>query len=101
MKAVVDATLTKIQKNQVLQLILQYGPPPGDFQWTEKQQDEQAAMVSLWPYRVFVLTHRPTGYYCIFSAHTITTSPGLNKKVKTPGTKTIGERRRTLVEDGS
>jgi len=28
------------------------------------------------------LTHRPTGFFCMFGAHTVTTSPGHNKKVE-------------------
>jgi hypothetical protein len=81
MKEVVDATLTKIQKNQILKVILEFGPPPEDFQWTEKQQEEWSEMHT-WPYRVSVLTHRPTEYFCIFGAHSVTTSPGLSKKVE-------------------
>jgi hypothetical protein len=77
MLAVTDATLTRIQKNQVLQLILGYGPPPSDFQWTEKQQEEASGS-----YRVSVLTHRPTGYFAVFGAHSITVSPGIKTKVE-------------------
>jgi len=69
-----DATLAKIQKNQTLQLVLEYGPPPNDFQWTEKQQVESSGLSS-WPYRVSVLTHRPTGYFCFFGAGSMTISP--------------------------
>lgn len=76
-----DATLTKIQKNQILQLILQYGPPPNDFQWTESEQEEWSEL-DRWTYRVSVLTHRPSGYFCVFGAHTITTCPGLCKKIE-------------------
>lgn len=81
MKEVVDATLTRTQKNQVLQLIFQHGPPPGDFQWTEQNQRERY-LTSLRPYCVSVLTHRPTGYFCIFGAHGITFSPGIREKVQ-------------------
>lgn len=76
-----DATLTKIQKNYIMKRILEYGPPPDDFQWTEKQQVESFGLSS-WPYRVSVLTHRPTGYFCIFGADTLTISPGPNRKTE-------------------
>lgn len=76
-----DATLTKTQKNQVLKVILEYGPSPGDFQWTEKEQEEYADL-SCYPYKVSVLTHRPTGYYCVFGAHSVTTCPGITRKVE-------------------
>ena len=81
MLEVTDATLTKTQKNQILKLILEDGPPPSDFQWTEKQQEEFSSM-SYWPYKVSVLTHCPTGYYCTFGAHSVTTCPGITKKVE-------------------
>jgi hypothetical protein len=78
---VTDATLTKLQKNRILQVILEYGPPPGDFQWTEREQKEHY-LASLRPYIVSVLTHHPTGYFCIFGAHEITVSPGISKKIQ-------------------
>ena len=81
MLEVTDATLTRIQKNTILQLIFEYGPPPDDFQWSEKQQEEWSNM-SPKPYRVSVLTHRATGYFCIFGAYTLTFSPGVSKKVQ-------------------
>lgn len=76
-----DATLTKIQKNGVLKWILDYGPPPIDFQWTEKEQEEWAELYA-YRYNVSVLTHRPTDYYCVFGAHSVTTSPGIARKVE-------------------
>jgi hypothetical protein len=76
-----DATLTRIEKNQILKAIHNYGPSPSDFQWTDKDQEEYYS-ISSFRYRVSVLTHRPTGYYCVFGAHSITTSPGLTKKVE-------------------
>ena len=81
MKEVVDATLTKIQKNYVFNRIREYCPPPSHFQWTEREQKEFKA-TAYWPYRVSVLTHFPTGYYCIFGAQAVTTSPGKNRKVE-------------------
>jgi hypothetical protein len=76
-----DVTLTKIEKNRILKLILEYGPPADEFQWSEKQREEYSYMAYR-PYRVSVLTHHPTGYYCIFGGHNVMTSPGLNKKVE-------------------
>lgn len=76
-----DVTLTKIEKNRILKLILEYGPPADEFQWSEKQREEYSYMAYR-PYRVSVLTHHPTGYYCIFGGHNVTTSPGPNKKVE-------------------
>jgi hypothetical protein len=76
-----DATLTKTEKNRILKLIVEYGPPSSDFLWTETEQEEYYSM-SNWPYRVSVLTHRPTGYYCVFGAHSITACPGITKKVE-------------------
>ena len=76
-----DATLTKTEKNRILKLILEYGPPPDDFEWSEKQREEYSYM-SYRPYKASVLTHHPTGYYCIFGGRSVTTSPGLNKKVE-------------------
>jgi hypothetical protein len=83
MKEAKDATLTKIQKNQILELITQHGPPPVEFCWTETVQDEYGHItVRPNPYRVSVLTHRSTGYFCIFGAHSITASPGNVAKVE-------------------
>lgn len=79
-----DATLTKTEKNRILKLIVKYGPPPDDFEWSEKQQEEYSYMAYR-PYKASVLTHRPTGYYCIFGGHNITTSPGITKKVEDYG----------------
>jgi hypothetical protein len=79
-----DATLTKTEKNRILKLILEYGPPPDDFEWSEAQREEYTYMTYR-PYKVSVLTHRPTGYYCIFGGHNVTTSPGITKKVQDYG----------------
>jgi hypothetical protein len=78
-----DATLTKTQKNRILEFVVKYGPPPSDFQWTEKEQEESLSYsTSKRPYRVSILTHRPTNYYCIFGAHSIKISPGHSAKVE-------------------
>jgi hypothetical protein len=81
MKEVTDATLTKTQKNRILEVVRKYGPPADNFNWTEREQEEYCNM-SLWPFSVSVLEHRPTGYFCIFGAHSVTTSPGIKKKVE-------------------
>jgi len=73
-----DATLTKIQKNRILRLVDEYGPPPAEFFWSEELQGHPASGY----YRVSVLWHRPTEYSCIFGAHDITISPGWEKKVQ-------------------
>jgi hypothetical protein len=70
---VTDATLTRVQKNRILELVRQCGPPPDDFQWSEKRREEYFNM-AYYPYEVSVLTHRPTEHYCIFGGHCITTS---------------------------
>ena len=81
MSEATDATLTKTEKNRILKLIRKYGPPPDDFEWSEMQREEYSYMACR-PYKASVLTHRPTGYYCIFGGHNVTTSPGLTKKVQ-------------------
>ncbi len=81
MKEVTDATLTPTQKNRILRLVTEYGPPAAGFRWKEEEQDELSNF-SQWPYRVSVLEHRETGYYCIFGAHSIAISPGLTRKVE-------------------
>src|ERR1035441_10203829 len=81
MQETTDATLTNIEKHRIWKLVTEYGPPPRDFQWKEREQREYHSM-GYRPYRVSVLTHQPTGYYCVFGAHDITTSPGWNKKVQ-------------------
>ena len=81
MEETTDATLTKTERNTIFKLVGEYGPSPNEFNWTERQQDEWSDMSS-WPYRVSVLTHTPTGYYCTFGAHSVTTCPGLKSKVE-------------------
>jgi len=76
-----DATLTTRERNRILELVNEYGPPPTEFQWSEKRQEEWSGAHSA-TYRVSVLTHRPTGYYCIFGAHTVTVSPGWSRKIQ-------------------
>ena len=76
-----DATLSKTEKNRILKLIIEYGPPENGFQWSEEQREELCYMAYR-SYKASVLTHRPTGYYCIFGGHNVTTSPGLSRKVQ-------------------
>jgi hypothetical protein len=76
-----DATLTRIEKNGVFELVVKFGPPPSEFCWTEKQE-QYSPYVNAPTYRVSVLTHQPTGYYCVFGAHALTLSPGLSEKVE-------------------
>jgi hypothetical protein len=76
-----DATLTKTERNKILKLVSEYGPPLTEFVWSEKEHEEYSYM-AMYTYRVSILTHTPTGYYCIFGAHSVTTSPGLKKKVE-------------------
>jgi hypothetical protein len=73
-----DATLTKRQKNRILTLVNEYGPPPSEFCWSEIEQGHPATGY----YVVSVLTHMSTGYSCIFGAHDITISPGWERKVQ-------------------
>src|ERR1051325_4742451 len=81
MKETTDATLTKSEKNRILGLVREFGPPAEDFRWSEKEQKEQFYESSL-TYLVSVLEHRPTGHYCVFGAHCMTTFPGISRKVE-------------------
>src|SRR5882724_3049494 len=81
MDEAIDATLTKLQKNRILGLVTEYGPPPNHFRWSEKTEHEWSGGVRRL-YQTSVLTHFATGYYCIFGAHEITISPGWNKKIQ-------------------
>ena len=81
MQECTDATLTKTQKNRILKLIREFGPPPEDFTWKEKKHEERFHG-SILPYEVSVLEHRPTRCYCIFGVHDITTSPGIRKRIE-------------------
>ena len=80
-REVIDATLIWIEKNRILSLVNEHGPPACQFQWSEKEQQEwSGGFPGL--YRASMLTHQPTGYYCIFGAHEITISPGWKTKVQ-------------------
>jgi hypothetical protein len=76
-----DATLVLTEKNDIVKVIVEHGPPLAEFQWGEKEQDEYTYMAYK-RYMVTVLTHAPTGYYCIFGAHKMTTCPGIKTKVE-------------------
>jgi hypothetical protein len=76
-----DATLTRSAKNRILELVNRYGPSPIDFRWSETQQGEWQS-TSQYQYRVSVLTHIPTGYYCIFGAHSIEICPGFTRNIQ-------------------
>jgi hypothetical protein len=73
-----DSTLIRIQRNRILKLVEQHGPPPSEFDWTETLQGSPGTGIC----RVSVLTHRPTGFYCIFGAASFQMSPGWSRKVQ-------------------
>jgi hypothetical protein len=85
MAGIRDATLTRVQQNEIVQLIVEHGPPLDQFQWTSSIYEEapHRASVRSVAYQVSVLSHKPTGYYCIFGAHGIKVCPGADKKVQT------------------
>jgi hypothetical protein len=81
MKEATDATLTKTERNCILGLVDKFGPPANEFVWSTGERhgylDGSGGF-----YTVSILTHRPTGFYCIFGGENVTICPGVIKKVE-------------------
>jgi hypothetical protein len=81
-----DASLTRTQKNTILQLIVEAGIPPTDFDWIEEDRGELCLTrngFETLPFYVSVLSHKTTKYYFNFGHEKIVLSPGSKSKVET------------------
>src|SRR5579862_8368146 len=75
-----DATLTRTQKNAVLQVIQKVQLDPAEFSWTEIQTEEWTMQPN--QYRASKLIHHGTNYYITFGGLQMNWSPGANRKVE-------------------
>jgi hypothetical protein len=81
MKEATDATLTKTERNCILGLVNESGPPANEFVWSTGERHGYLDGSGSF-YTVSILTHRPTGYYCIFGGENVTICPGVITKVE-------------------
>jgi hypothetical protein len=76
-----DVRLKKTEKSEIFLLVQQSGLNPADFSWTDEDTEEWIDMDSV-RFRISVLTHRPTEYYCKFGGTRVEFSPGPHKRVE-------------------
>lgn len=74
-----DYRLTKLQRNQIFDLI-QRQMPPGDFKWEEKTVREDSSKER---HTIHVLWHLPTNFFYEFAIDCETYSPGEFARVQT------------------
>ncbi len=76
----VDATLTKIERNLVLQVIQQMGLDASEFEWRTIPNEDLAGF-DVYAFTCSELVHRPTGFYFLFGGYRVRFSPGSTRKV--------------------
>lgn len=77
-----DVRLKKTESGEIFMLVQKSGLNPADFEWTDEESEEWSDTDSL-RFKISVLTHRPTGYYCKYGGTEIEYSPGPNQRVET------------------
>ena len=80
-----DATLTRIQKNAILPILVKHHLNPADFKWEQFVTTEPKPFADGggWSNATFVASkviHSPTGYYFVFGAHITIRNPGTTRK---------------------
>jgi hypothetical protein len=93
-----DATLTKLQKNAVLEAIQKFQFDPAEFDWAEVVSEEWAA-TSKFHYMASNLVHRGTGYYITFGGVSQICSPGHGRKVESERHSNIWENQMRRLEE--
>jgi len=80
-----DATLTRIQKNAILPILIKHHLNPADFKWeqfvtTEPKLFADGAGWSNAKFLASKVIHSPTGYYFVFGAYITIRNPGTTRK---------------------
>lgn len=76
-----DATLTKTQKNAVLERIVRASMRPENFEWVADKMPEYDMGMKTDDYSVSMLRHRSSGYFFTFGEYRLRYSPGPKTKV--------------------
>jgi len=89
-----DVRLKTTEKSGIYLLVQQSGLNLANFDWADEESEEWIDTDSL-EFKISVLTHRPTGYYCKFGGTHIEYSPGPDQRVET-----VNHRDRWAVKSG-
>jgi hypothetical protein len=89
-----DVRLKTTEKSGIYLLVQQSGLNLANFAWADEESEEWIDTDSL-EFKISVLTHRPTGYYCKFGGTQIEYSPGPDQRVET-----VNHRDRWAVKSG-
>src|SRR6266702_458382 len=81
MPTATDATLTKLEKNGVLQVLTKHKFNPLDFAWRQTTVQEFTGRGYAQSF-VSTLLHVQTGYYFMFGRYIVEWSPGRKNKVE-------------------
>jgi hypothetical protein len=76
-----DVRLKNTEKSEIFVLVQQAGMNPADFKWTDEESTECASIEAV-QFKISVLTHHPTEYFCKFAGYWIEFSPGPNERVE-------------------
>jgi hypothetical protein len=77
-----DATLTKVQKNEVFRRVSGASLRPEAFEWVTELMPEYEMGRKTDDYSVSTLRHRSTGYFFTFGQYRVRFSPGIKTKVE-------------------
>ena len=75
-----DVRLKPSQQAKILVLINEFGLTPLDFEWTEEESAECVSVEAV-RFRVSVLTHRPSNFFCSFKGYWVEFSPAPKGRV--------------------
>ena len=83
--SMLDVRLKKTEKSEIFVLVQQSGMNPADFKWTDEESTECASIEAV-RFRISVLTHHPTEYFCKFAGYWTQFSPGHKERVQSQKT---------------
>jgi len=76
-----DVRLKNTEKAEITALVQQFGLNEDDFKWTEEDSTECVSIEAV-RFKISVLTHNPTNYYCKFAGYCTEYSPGPKERVQ-------------------
>jgi hypothetical protein len=91
-----DVRLKKNEKSEIFLLVQQSGLNPADFRWTDEDTEEWIDIDSV-RFRISILTHRPTDYYCKFGGTRVEFSPGPHKRVEADDHRDVWNIKRNVA----